>query len=202
MLQCYYMFILIRETPTGSSTSTSGGGEEALPRYKTDLVAKIRVLRADLSALAPQNGHCRLEVSRKEIFEESYRALLKLRPKDLRKRLMVKFRGEEGLDYGGIAREWLHLLSRQMLNPAYGLFQYAREDIYTLQIHPDSGVNPEHLSYFHFVGRVLGLAVFHGYQTEGGFTRPFYKMLLGRPIVLEDIQDVDPELHRSLEWML
>lgn len=29
-----------------------------------------------------------------------------------------------------------------MLNPYYGLFQYARDDIYTLQINPDSGVNP------------------------------------------------------------
>jgi hypothetical protein len=51
---------------------------------------------------------------------------------------MVKFRNEEGLDYGGIAREWLHLLSREMLNPQYGLFQYSRDDQYTLQINPDS----------------------------------------------------------------
>lgn len=29
---------------------------------------------------------------------------MKMRPKDLWKRLMVKFRGEEGLDYGGVAR--------------------------------------------------------------------------------------------------
>lgn len=63
---------------------------------------------------------------------------MKMRPKDMRKRLMVKFRGEEGLDYGGIAREWLHLLSREMLNPQYGLFQYSRDDHYTLQINPDS----------------------------------------------------------------
>lgn len=77
------------------------------------------------------------------------------------RRLMVKFRNEEGklfidyfvasfinnefffifiigLDYGGIAREWLHLLSREMLNPQYGLFQYSRDDQYTLQINPDS----------------------------------------------------------------
>lgn len=67
---------------------------------------------------------------------------MKMRPKDLRKRLMVKFRGEEGLDYGGIAREWLYLLSHEMLNPQYGLFQYSREDIYTLQINSNSGVNP------------------------------------------------------------
>jgi len=55
---------------------------------------------------------------------------------------MVKFRGEEGLDYGGVAREWLFLLSHEMLNPQYGLFQYSREDNYTLQINPDSSVNP------------------------------------------------------------
>ena len=67
---------------------------------------------------------------------------MKMRAKDLRKRLMVKFRGEEGLDYGGIAREWLCLLSREMLNPQYGLFQYSREDNYTLQINPDSSINP------------------------------------------------------------
>ena len=36
--------------------------------------------------------------------QESYRQVMKMRPKDLRKRLMVKFRGEEGLDYGGVAR--------------------------------------------------------------------------------------------------
>ena len=74
--------------------------------------------------------------------QESYRQVMKMRPKDLRKRLMVKFRGEEGLDYGGIAREWLYLLSHEMLNPYYGLFQYSRDDIYTLQINPDSGINP------------------------------------------------------------
>lgn len=112
---------------------------ELLPKYRRDLDVKIRSFRSELQALQPQSGHCRLEVSRAEIFEESYRLIMKMRPKDMRKRLMVKFRGEEGLDYGGVAREWLHLLSREMLNPQYGLFQYSREDNYTLQINPDSG---------------------------------------------------------------
>jgi len=41
-----------------------------------------------------------------------------------------------------VHREWLYLLSHEMLNPYYGLFQYSRDDIYTLQINPDSAVNP------------------------------------------------------------
>ena len=48
----------------------------------------------------------------------------------------------------------------------------------------------------------MGLAVFHGHHLDGGFTLPFYKMLLNKPITLDDITHVDPELHRSLTWML
>ncbi|BFZ03192.1 hypothetical protein BsWGS_06231 [Bradybaena similaris] len=173
-----------------------------VPKYKRDLVQKMKVLKQEISSLQPQAGHCRLEVSREEVFEDSYRQVMKMRSKDLRKRLMVKFRGEEGLDYGGVAREWFYLLSHEMLNPYYGLFQYSRDDIYTLQINPDSGVNPEHLSYFHFVGRVIGMAIFHSHYLDGGFTMPFYKQLLGKPVNLDDLESVDPHLHRSLCWML
>ena len=130
------------------------------------------------------------------------RQIMNLRVRELQKKLLIKFRGEDGLDYGGIAREWLYLLSHDMLNPYYGLFQYSRDDVYTLQINPDSSINPvsvsasppallsvlggselavsvppqEHLSYFYFVGRVLGLAVYHGMYIDGGFTLPFYKV--------------------------
>ncbi|XP_078316680.1 E3 ubiquitin-protein ligase SMURF2-like [Crassostrea virginica] len=176
--------------------------DSPVPKYKRDLVQKLKILKLELQNLQPQGGHCRMEVSREEIFEDSYRTVMKLRAKDLRKRLMVKFKGEEGLDYGGVAREWLYLLSHEMLNPYYGLFQYARDDIYTLQINADSGVNPEHLSYFHFVGRIIGIAIFHGHYLDGGFTLPFYKQLLAKPVTLNDLENVDPELHRSLVWLL
>ena len=40
--------------------------------------------------------------------QESYRQVMRLRPKDLRKKLMIRFRHEDGVDYGGIAR-WVEL---------------------------------------------------------------------------------------------
>ena len=76
------------------------------------------------------------------MFEESYRQIMKLRVRDLKKKLMIRFKGEDGLDYGGVAREWVYQLSHEMLNPYYGLFQYSRDNVYTLQINPDSSVNP------------------------------------------------------------
>ena len=56
------------------------------------------------------------------------------------------------------------------------IYYVFRDDIYTLQINPDSAVNPDHLSYFHFVGRIIGMAIFHGHYIDGGFTMPFYKV--------------------------
>jgi len=194
--------VITASKPGRGLLEISSCSPDILPRYKRDLVAKMKVLRTELNSLQPGSGHCRLELSRGEVFEDSYRQVVKMRPKDMRKRLMVKFQGEEGLDYGGVAREWLYLLSHEMLNPYYGLFQYSREDIYTLQINTDSSINPDHLSYFHFVGRIMGIAMFHGHYIDGGFTMPFYKMLLNKSISLADIEAVDPNLFTSLHWML
>ena len=43
----------------------------------------------------------------------------------MRCRLWVKFDKEKGLDYGGVAREWFFLLSHEMFNPYFGLFEYS-----------------------------------------------------------------------------
>ena len=48
-----------------------------------------------------------------------------------------------------------------MFNPYYCLFEYSSHDNYTLQINPHSAINPDHLSYFRFVGRIVGMAIFH-----------------------------------------
>jgi E3 ubiquitin-protein ligase NEDD4 len=46
-----------------------------------------------------------------------------------------------------------------MFNPYYGLFEQLSSDQYLININPHSSINPDHLSYFRFVGRVMGLAV-------------------------------------------
>ncbi|KAL5254865.1 hypothetical protein ACHWQZ_G014342 [Mnemiopsis leidyi] len=174
----------------------------AMIRNKRGLVQKLKILRSELAKLQTPSGYCRIEVTREEVFEDSYREVMSLRVRDLRKRLMIKFRGEEGLDYGGVAREWLYLLSHEMLNPYYGLFQYSREDIYTLEVNPNSSINPDHISYFYFVGRIVGMAIFHGHYIDAGFTLPFYKQLLGRKCTVEDMENVDPAFYKSMKWIL
>ena len=60
------------------------------------------------------------------------------------------------------------LLSHQMFNPYYGLFEYSATDNYTLQINPHSEYcNPEHLNYFYFIGKIIGMAIYHGKLLDG-----------------------------------
>ncbi|VDM25417.1 unnamed protein product [Hydatigera taeniaeformis] len=95
-------------------------------------------------------------------------------------------------------REWFFQLSDQLLNPMYCLFEYASGNNFSLQINPNSSVNPEHLQYFRFVGRFIALALFHGKFIDNGFTLPFYKRLLNKPLSLKDLQTVDEEYYNSL----
>ncbi len=44
------------------------------------------------------------------------------------------------LDYGGPSREFFFLLSRELFNPYYGLFEYSANDTYTVQVSPVSAV--------------------------------------------------------------
>lgn len=67
-----------------------------------------------------------MKLHRNNIFEESYRRIMSLkRPDVLKARLWIEFESEKGLDYGGVAREWFFLLSKEMFNPYYGLFEYS-----------------------------------------------------------------------------
>lgn len=55
---------------TGNSGLGGGVGEgDVAARYERDLVHKLKLLRHELSLQQPQAGHCRIEVSREEIFE-------------------------------------------------------------------------------------------------------------------------------------
>uniref|UniRef100_A0A8C3AYD0 E3 ubiquitin-protein ligase n=1 Tax=Cyclopterus lumpus TaxID=8103 RepID=A0A8C3AYD0_CYCLU len=145
-----------------------------------------------------------LKLRRNAVLEDSYRRILSVKRADLLKaRLWVEFEGEKGLDYGGVAREWFFLMSKEMFNPYYGLFEYSATDNYTLQINPNSGLcNEDHLSYFKFIGRVAGMAVYHGKLLDAFFIRPFYKMMLQKPITLQDMESVDNEYFNSLKWIL
>nr|XP_055035345.1 E3 ubiquitin-protein ligase NEDD4-like isoform X9 [Misgurnus anguillicaudatus] len=188
------------EDPRLQSPAITG---PAVP-YSREFKQKYDYFRKKLKKPADIPNRFEMKLHRNNIFEESYRRIMSLkRPDTLKARLWIEFESEKGLDYGGVAREWFFLLSKEMFNPYYGLFEYSATDNYTLQINPNSGLcNEDHLSYFKFIGRVAGMAVYHGKLLDGFFIRPFYKMMLGKQITLNDMESVDSEYYNSLKWIL
>ncbi|EEH18023.1 E3 ubiquitin-protein ligase RSP5 [Paracoccidioides brasiliensis Pb03] len=175
--------------------------DQGVPQYKRDFRRKLIYFRSQ-PALRIMSGQCHVKVRRGAIFEDSYAEIMRQSASDLKKRLMIKFDGEDGLDYGGLSREFFFLLSHEMFNPFYCLFEYSAHDNYTLQINPHSGINPEHLNYFKFIGRVVGLAIFHRRFLDSFFIGAFYKMMLRKKVTLQDMEGVDEDFHRNLTWTL
>ncbi|KAK4643054.1 NEDD4 E3 ubiquitin-protein ligase [Podospora pseudocomata] len=175
--------------------------DQNVPQYKRDFRRKLIYFRSQ-PAMRILSGQCHIKVRRSHIFEDSFAEISRQSATDLKKRLMIKFDGEDGLDYGGLSREFFFLLSHEMFNPFYCLFEYSAHDNYTLQINPHSGINPEHLNYFKFIGRVVGLAIFHRRFLDAFFIGALYKMVLGKAVVLADMEGVDADFHRSLQWIL
>ncbi|CAL5402632.1 unnamed protein product [Camellia sinensis] len=147
------------------------------------------------------SGPLRISVRRAYVLEDSYNQL-RMRPnQDLKSRLNVHFQGEEGIDAGGLTREWYQLLSRVIFDKGALLFTTVGNNA-TFQPNPNSDYQTEHLSYFKFVGRVVAKALFDGQLLDVYFTRSFYKHILGVKVTYHDIEAVDPDYYKNLKWML
>jgi hypothetical protein len=96
-----------------------------------------------------------LSIRREEIFSDSFNQIISKQPYELKGRLHVDFRGEEGEDAGGVSREWFQELSKKIFYPGYCLFIPAASGA-TYQPSPQSYINKEHIRYFKFIGRVIG----------------------------------------------
>ncbi|XP_050793614.1 E3 ubiquitin-protein ligase HECW1 isoform X2 [Gopherus flavomarginatus] len=191
-----------------SSPQNSPGLQRASARapspYRRDFEAKLRNFYRKLEAkgYGQGPGKIKLIIRRDHLLEGTFNQVMAYSRKELqRNKLYITFVGEEGLDYSGPSREFFFLLSQELFNPYYGLFEYSANDTYTVQISPMSAFVENHLEWFKFSGRILGLALIHQYLLDAFFTRPFYKALLRLPCDLSDLEYLDEEFHQSLQWM-
>ncbi|KAG2439072.1 hypothetical protein HYH02_006599 [Chlamydomonas schloesseri] len=102
----------------------------------------------------------------------------------LRKPLKVKFVGEEGVDEGGVAKEFFQLLVRQLFNPDYGMFT-SDPNSHLHWFRPTSGSNKlgaggdDMELEFELVGILIGLAIYNSHILEFQFPPVLYKKLMG-----------------------
>ncbi|KAK1902418.1 E3 ubiquitin-protein ligase HECW2, partial [Dissostichus eleginoides] len=203
-----YVPPLLHQSYCLSSPQSSPGTQRANARapapYKRDFEAKLRNFyrKLETKGYGQGPGKVKLIIRRDHLLEDAFNQIMCYSRKDLqRSKLYVSFVGEDGLDYSGPSREFFFLVSRELFNPYYGLFEYSANDTYTVQISPMSAFVDNHHEWFRFSGRILGLALVHQYLLDAFFTRPFYKGLLRIPCDLSDLEFLDEEFHQSLQWM-
>ena len=144
-----------------------------------------------------------LNVRRENVFLDSFKALYYKSGDEIKYgKLSIRFNGEEGVDAGGVTREWFQVLSRQMFNPDYALFVPVASDRTTFHPNKLSKVNDEHLMYFRFIGCIIGKALYEGRALDCHFSRAVYKRILGKTVSIKDMETLDLDYYKSLLWML
>ncbi len=160
---------------------------------------KLRQVDSDTKHPPPQ---LKLNVRRDDVFRDSYAKLQVRSKEEWRGRLNITFQGEEGVDAGGLVREWFSILAREIFNPNYALFTPASGRPSTFLINPASSVNPDHIHYFKFCGRFIGKAVYDNQRIDAYFVRSFYKHMLGQEVTWRDMEATDPDYFKNLNWIL
>ena len=163
------------------------------------------------------NQYLVLQVRRECLVEDSLRGVSEVvgtGQEEIKKGLKIEFKGEEGLDSGGLRKEWFLLLVREVFDPEHGLFVYDEESRYCY-------FNPttfETSDQFFLVGVLLGLAIYNSTILDVALPPFTFRKLLAsapnytgpatsslRPVpghTLEDLAELHPSLAHGLREML
>ncbi|OAE26105.1 hypothetical protein AXG93_4022s1170 [Marchantia polymorpha subsp. ruderalis] len=138
-----------------------------------------------------------LRVNRENLIRETI-FQIQQQSDDLKKPLKVQFLGEEGVDEGGVQKEFFQLVVREVFDPKYGMFSYNEETRCFWFNSSPLDMDTE----YELVGILLGLAIYNGHILELHFPSVIYKKLLNKTPTFEDLAEVNPILAKGLEQLL
>uniref|UniRef100_A0A8C6WFV8 Ubiquitin-protein ligase E3A n=1 Tax=Neogobius melanostomus TaxID=47308 RepID=A0A8C6WFV8_9GOBI len=147
------------------------------------------------------NPYLRLKVRRDHIIDD---ALVRLEmiamenPADLKKQLYVEFEGEQGVDEGGVSKEFFQLVVEEIFNPDIGMFTYD-ERTRLFWFNPSSFEND---GQYTLIGIVLGLAIYNNCILDVHFPMVVYRKLMGKKGTFRDLADANPVLNQSLKELM
>lgn len=139
-----------------------------------------------------------LKVNRQTILHDTLTLISQLSTSEFKKPLKVKFEGEDGIDEGGVQKEFFQILVSELFDPKFGMLIY-EEEAKTLWFNKDS---LESSQAFELMGILLGLAIYNGVILDMHFPMVVYKKLLGLKPTLHDLASVKPNLATGLQTLL
>lgn len=168
-----------------------------LNKQRTEMMNSFNDILNDLNVVNMINMYLYLEVRRNNLIEDTLNFISNPNI-NLKKALKVKFVGEQGIDEGGVKKEFFLLLIRQLFDPNYSMFTYDEKNRF-FWFNPNSF---ESKIKFELIGIILGLAFFNNVILDIKFPLVIYKKLLHLKPVLSDLKEIDPDLHQNLNYLL
>ncbi len=138
-----------------------------------------------------------LDIRRDNIVHDALARLLH-GERTLKKPLKIHFVNEEGVDGGGLQKEFFQLIVKELFDEKFGMFQYY-EDTRMYWFNPDTLAQAEE---FELIGLVLGLAIYNSNILDVHLPLTIYKKLLGYKTNIEDLAEFNPQLARGLKEVL
>jgi len=140
-----------------------------------------------------------LKIRRDHIIEDALSELSRYPHDDLQSELKVQFVGEEGIDQGGVQKEFFQLVVREIFDAKFGMFVH---DEKTRSYWFNSASLDTRLEY-ELIGTILGLAIYNAVILDVHFPQVVYKKLMGyQKPTLKDLEDTNPELASGLKKLL
>lgn len=176
------------------------GSKAKVMQIDSDLEQRSRAQDAVMSrtVMGLTSPYLVLRIRREHIVEDTMQQIVQMPQDALKKPLKVKFIGEEGIDEGGVQKEFFQILIRQLLDPAFGMFTYD-DETRTLWFNADS---LEATMEFELIGILLGLAIYNSVILDVHFPHIVYKKLMGCKLDLQDLEKALPALGKGLRQML
>ncbi|KAG0175295.1 putative E3 ubiquitin-protein ligase HTD2 [Apophysomyces sp. BC1034] len=142
-----------------------------------------------------------LEIRRDHIISDALQQLEEKSVHDLKKQLRVQFVGEEGVDEGGVQKEFFQLIVRELFDPKYGMFTF-NDESRLCWFSSNPAVDDYTIREYKLVGLLLGLAVYNSVILDLHFPLALYKQLMNIDISLPDLEQLDPGLGKGLRQLL
>ena len=137
-----------------------------------------------------------INIRRKNLIEDALNELSRTDIK-LQNPIKVKFIGEQGVDEGGVRKEFFLLFIRQIFDPNYGMFNYNSKT----RLYWFNHFTFEPKIKYELIGIIFGLAIYNNIILDVKFPITVYRKLLGLKPTLEDMKECDPELYKNLKFL-
>ncbi|KAG6598004.1 putative HECT E3 ubiquitin ligase [Phytophthora cinnamomi] len=197
------------EFATGKAKLAHAGAErrkEAVSLAESDFPSKYaHFVVSTASLIVPAEVEfLKLSVHRDYMLEESMDHMYCIQPKNLRSFMRINFLDESGVDAGGVHREWFMLVNELLASPTLQLFKCTNKADQSYFLNPQSlaEVGEDHLAYYFATGRLIGRALLEGGIWGFHLALPLLKIILGMPVTFADMEFLDPETYRSLQWLM